>query len=96
MTMSESLLLKVITPEKEYIYDNCDSVSFCVSDNQKGNGGGRYGIRKGHAKAVFSLDNGKLSASKNSEGVVEMITSSGFAKVEDNTVTVIVDELQII
>ena len=96
MTMSESLLLKVITPEKEYIYDNCDSVSFCVSDNQKGNGGGSYGIRKGHAKAVFSLDNGKLSAYKNSQVTVEMITSSGFAKVEENTVTVIVDELQII
>ncbi len=94
--MSEALSLKVITPEKEYIYENCESVSFCVNDNQKGNGGGSYGIRKGHAKTIFSLDKGKLYASKNGEVEVNAIVSSGFAKVENNVVTVIVDEFQTI
>ncbi len=96
MIMSEALSLKVVTPEKEYVYDNCDSVSFCVSDNQKGNGGGSYGIRKGHAKAIFSLGKGKLSASKNGVVIIEANVSSGFSSVENNIVTVIADEFHII
>ncbi len=94
--MSEALSLKVITPEKQYIYENCDSVNFCVSDNCKGNGGGSYGIRKGHAKAIFSLDEGKLSALKNGTVIVQSNASSGFARVENNVVTVIVDKFKII
>lgn len=90
--MSEYLSLKVITPEKEYVYEKCDSVKFCVSDNEKGKGGGNYGIRKGHAKAVFSLDNGELKASLAGKTVAEGVTSTGFATVEENVVTVIVDE----
>lgn len=96
MIMTEALSLKVITPEKECFYENCESVSFCVNDNQKGNGGGSYGIRKGHAKAIFSLDKGKLTVSKNGEVTVNAIVSSGFAKIENNIVTVIVDEFEII
>ncbi len=96
MIMGEALSLKVVTPEKEYVYENCDSVNFCVSDNQKGNGGGSYGIRKGHAKAIFNLGKGKLSALKNGEMIVEGTVSSGFSSVENNIVTVIVDEFYII
>ena len=96
MIMSEALSLKVITPEKEYVYENCDSVSFTLSDNSKGNGGGSYGIRKGHAKAIFSLSDGKLSASKNGEVIVEGIAAPGFSSVENNIVTVIVDSFELI
>ena len=94
--MSEFLSLKVITPQRKYIYEMCDSVRFCVSDNQKGNGGGSYGIRKGHAKAIFSVDDGKFSAIGNGEVIVEAIVSSGFLSVDNNVVTVIIDEFQII
>ncbi len=94
--MSEYLSLKVITPKKEYLYEMCDSVKFCVSDNEKGKGGGNYGIRKGHAKAIFSLDDGKMKASLNGKTTVEGVTSTGFATVEENIVTVIVAEFDII
>ena len=94
--MSEALSLKVITPEKEYIYDDCDSVNFCVADNLKGKDGGSYGIRKGHAKAIFSLGNGKLVALKNGEAIVTANAAAGFARVDNNVITVIVDEFEII
>ena len=96
MTMNEYLLLKIITPKKEYIYDSCDSVNFCVNDNQKGKGGGRYGIRRGHTDAIFSLSEGKLYALRNGEIVIEARVSSGFSRVEKNIVTVIVDEFEAI
>ncbi|MBQ8182861.1 MAG: hypothetical protein IJ025_03050 [Clostridia bacterium] len=94
--MSENLSLKVITPEKESFYENCESVIFCVNDNKKGNGGGSYGIRKGHAKAIFSLAKGKLSVLKNGEAAIDAKVSSGFARIENNVVIVIVDEFEII
>ncbi len=89
-------MLKVITPEKEYFYEACDSVSFCVGDNTKGKGGGSYGIHKGHANAIFSLSEGRLTASKNGEAIVEGIISSGFSSVENNIVTVIADSFRLI
>ncbi len=94
--MNEPLTLKLITPEKSYIYENCDSVNLSVSDNSKGNGGGSYGIRKGHAKAIFSLCEGKLCAIKNGKAIVEGIISSGFSSVENNIVTVIADNFETI
>ena len=96
MTMSEVLSLKVITPEREYIYENCDSVKIPVSDNRKGNGGGSYGIHKGHANAIFSISEGKVSAVKNGEAIVKGIISSGFSSVENNIVTVIADGFKVI
>lgn len=90
--MNDTLKLKIVTPEKEYCYEGCDSVKLSVSDGVKGKGGGSCGIRKGHAKALFSLSEGKICASSNSEKILEGVASSGFATVEDNIVTVIVDE----
>lgn len=94
MIMSECLLLRIVTPEKEWVYDECDSVNLCVNDNRKGKGGGSYGIHKGHTDAIFSLSEGKLYALKNGEVVVDASASSGFAKVEKNIVTVVVDDFE--
>ncbi len=94
--MSEALTLKVITPEKEYLYENCDSVKITVSDNRKGNGGGSYGIHKGHANAIFSLSEGRLCVLKNGEAIVNGIISGGFSSVENNVVTVISDNFSLI
>ncbi len=94
MIMSDFLSLKVVTPKGVYVYETCETVSFCVSDSEKGKGGGSYGIRKGHAKALFSLQEGQLRASRDGETIVAGIISSGFSTVDNNIVTVIVDEFK--
>lgn len=93
--MSKLLKLRIVTPVKEYNYENCESVRLCVSDGENGKGGGSYGIRKGHAKALLCLSEGEIYASCNGEKILEAVTSSGFATVENNMVSVIVDEFKI-
>ena len=90
--MNDMLIFKVVTPVTEYCYEGCDSVRLSVSDGENGKGGGSCGIRKGHEKSILSLSEGKIYVSRNDEKILEAFTSSGFATVEDNTVTVIVDE----
>ena len=69
----------------------CDSVHLNVSDNTQGQNGGSYGIRKGHVKALLSLSEGPLLAFLNGEQILSAKAGNGFASVEGDTVTVVVD-----
>ena len=75
--------LIIATPKGSISPIECDSVHLNISDDTKGKNGGNYGIRKGHAKALFSLDKGNVTAT----------TPKGFATVDNDTVTVVVEEI---
>lgn len=70
----------------------CDSVHLTVCDNTSGKGGGSYGIRAGHTKALLSLDKGNIEAFLGGEKVMAAKCGCGFATVENNTVTAVVEE----
>ena len=86
--------LKVITVNTHIEKDNCDYITLTVADDKKGGFSGSYGIKKGHAKTVFALGDGKLTAQRQGEVIFSAETSSGFAKVEDNVVTVTVESVE--
>ena len=89
--MSE-LSLRVVTPNGSHGPFECDSIHVNVCDSVFGKGGGEYGIRKGHAKAVLSLNDGKLFAKKEGKTVFSAHCGSGFAMVDQNKVSVVVEE----
>ena len=92
--MTDLLTLKIVTPSKEYCYENCDSVRLSINDGIKGNEGGSYGIRYGHAKALLSVAEGSISAFSNGQQILSARISSGFADVEKDSITVVAKYLE--
>ena len=91
-----SLVLKIYTPEQAYELQECDYITLDIADGEKGEFSGSYGIKKGHADAVFAVAEGKITAKKDGEVVFVAKSSTGFATVKNNTVNVTVDKADII
>ena len=90
--MKENLTFTLFTPHKVFESVECDSVKLNVADSVSGKFSGSYGIRKGHAKAVFSLSEGKISVSLKGEEIFSAeCLGGGFAIVENDEVRVTVD-----
>lgn len=87
----KSLLLTVAYPDRTPEKLTCDTVTITVQDNKKGRGGGLYGIRPGHAPALFALDSGKAEARLDGVTVFRRTLGTGYARVEDNRITVITE-----
>lgn len=85
------LLFKAVTPDGELPEIKCDGVTFHIKDNAKGKGGGLYGIKKGHAKALFAVEAGTVTAKLGDETVFSQQFKSGFASVNNNIVTLITE-----
>lgn len=86
--------LKIITVDTQLEKDGCDYITLSIADDKKGGFSGSYGIKKGHARAVFSLKEGKVTAQRQGEIVFSAETSSGFAVVEGDVVTITVDRAE--
>ena len=92
MTESDrQFFVKLVAPGENREPIACDSVKIQITDGKNGKGAGAYGIRKGHAPAVFALMEGEITASVKGKNVLTVTTGKGFAFVSENTVTVTVD-----
>ena len=89
--MRDSLLLKICTVDRQLEKDGCDCVILNIAEDSKGGFSGSCGIRRGHAKAVFALSQGVIRAKAKDEVIFSLDVSDGFATVENDVVTVIVD-----
>lgn len=87
-----SLTLKVVTPTGEKEAVTCDSVHLSVQDNGQGKGGGRYGIRSGHVQALLSVAADRVEALQKGKVVLAGQCGNGFATIENNTVTLVVEQ----
>ena len=87
----KELSLTVVTPTGAISPVTCESVHCSVTDDSKGKGGGRYGIRSGHARALLTIAPGEVEALRQGERVFLCRCGSGFATVEDNMVTLVVE-----
>lgn len=85
------LILYIVTPNGARDPIPCDSIRLTICDDLNGKGGGSYGIRAGHAKALLSLDQGILKAFLSGQQVLTGESGMGFATVERNTVTVVAE-----
>ena len=88
------LTLKIVSHDKVREPISCDSVHLPVCDNAEGKGGGSYGIRPGHVHALFALEEGMIKAYVKGEEVLSARCGGGFATVEKDLVTVVIDSYQ--
>ncbi len=84
----------LFTPHRQFPSLDCDSVKLNIADSLNGSFSGAYGIRPGHAKAIFSLAEGKISVSLDGQEIFSAECSEGFATVENNQVRVTVDGIK--
>ena len=91
--MKDVLTVSFFTVDCQITDMECDSVRIPVSDSVKGEFSGSYGIRKGHARAVFSLKEGKVILTANDKTVFSVDISDGFATVENNEVRITVSSM---
>ncbi len=87
------LTLVMITPEGEKARLSCSHVTLFAKDNAKGEGGGSFGIRRGHLPALAALEKDSPVEAKTDSGVVRFRVDGGFAGVEDDVVTVVTEKL---
>ena len=80
----ELIFLKVITFEREFYFDKCKQVVFCMED-------GEIAIQAHHENMLFAVDPGEIRVTK-SDGTIERgVLGMGFAYVINNRVTIMVD-----
>ncbi len=89
-----ALTLSIVTPSGSHGPVECDSVHLTLADNAEGNSGGSCGIRKGHIKSLFALDKGSLTAYRGEKAVLTARCGAGFASVDSDTLTVVVEEFK--
>lgn len=89
--MKDNLTFTLFTPKGQLACVECDSVRLNIADSASGEFSGSYGIRRGHAKAVFSLAEGRISVIGNGQEIFSAECSGGFAIVDNNEVRVTVD-----
>lgn len=92
--MRDKLTFTLFTPHRTLAPLECDSVRLCIADSVSGEFSGSYGIRKGHAKAVFALASGVISVSLDGKEIYSVECEGGFATVENNEVRVIADSIK--
>ena len=85
------LTLIIVTPAGAMQPVGCDSVHLTVCDDLQGKGGGSYGIRAGHTKTLLALEKGGLSAFAGGKNVLDGESGSGFATVDKDVVTAVVE-----
>ena len=86
------LILKIVTSQGAHGPVPCDSIHLTVRDNANGKGGGSYGIRPGHTKALLALAEGTITAYLVGKTVLFGRCSLGFATVEQDAVTAVVED----
>lgn len=89
--MKDKLTFTLFTPHRQFPPIECDSVKLCIADSVSGKFSGSYGIKKGHAKAVFALAPGRIAVSLDGNEVFSAEGQGGFATVENNDVRVVAD-----
>ena len=91
--MSDVITVDFLSIDHHVTGIECDSVRLPIADNIKGEFSGSYGIRKGHAKAVFLLKAGSVVLTKDNKTVFSADISDGFATIENNNVVVTVNNI---
>lgn len=92
--MKDNLTVNIFTVDRQIPPMKCDYVKLSVSDSKKGRFSGSYGVKRGHAKAVFSLKKGVITVYNNEKVIFTAETSNGFAVVENDVLNVTVDTIE--
>ncbi len=89
------LRVTVVTPDDGETVFTCETVRFPILDGKSGTGGGLYGVRFGHAPAVFALASGTVTGFTAGDLVFGATCAAGFVRVSADGVTVVTDHADI-
>ena len=81
--MADELMLEIVTPEKMAFSGNIEEVTVPGSE-------GEFGVLRGHASLLSSVDVGELNFTKDGKKTYYAI-STGFAEVTSSKVTILVE-----
>ena len=81
--MADELMLEIVTPEKMVFSGNIEEVTVPGSE-------GEFGVLRGHASLLSSVDVGELNFTKDSKKTYYAI-STGYAEVTSSKVTILVE-----
>lgn len=85
----------LLTPKGELARAECACVTFFARDNDRGEGGGSMGIRRGHTQALAALEEGSVIKLRSEGRVTDAFrVSRGFAGVKDDVVTVAAEDAE--
>lgn len=80
----DPIFLKVITFEREFYFDKCTQVVFCMED-------GEVAIQAHHENMLFAVDPGEIRVTRYDGTVEKGVLGMGFALVMNNRVTIMAD-----
>ena len=87
------MALSILTPDGAPLHLRCDSAHITIRDDLQGRGGGSYGIRCGHARAVLALESGPLTAFLGDRPVLRGRCGQGFAWVDGQSIAIITESV---
>ena len=94
--MEGKLVFCLLTPRKEVVSCSCEAVNLWAKDDDKGEGGGSVGIRRGHVPTVIALaENGPVQVASEGKLVFAAKVRGGFARVEAGSVTVLTPSAEV-
>ena len=85
--------VNIYTPKGLYFSGNCECVNFCINASKDDGDFGSYGIKKGHADAVFSVGEGTVSLKKDGKVLFDAKCSEGFAVVNKGVLTITLENI---
>lgn len=87
------MTLSILTPDGAPIRLRCDSAHITIRDDLHGRGGGAYGIRCGHARAILALESGPLTARLGDQTVLRGRCGKGFARVDGQSIAIVTESV---
>lgn len=87
----KELTVEIITPQGAKFKKKCTSVHFNVADNLNENYSGSYGVRAGHANAIFALKKGIVMVFDGDSLILKCECGDGFATVNKNLTSLVVE-----
>ena len=81
--MADELMLEIVTPEKLAVSDHVEEVTIPGTE-------GEFGVLRGHASLLSSIEIGELSYTKDDKKV-HYAVETGYAEVLPNKVTILVE-----
>lgn len=85
--------VSIFTPLGLHFSDNCESVSFWICDGKGKKDIGKYGVKKGHADAVFGVISGEIVIKKGEKIIFSAKSSDGFAVMDKGILKITVEKI---